>query len=190
MKYIAARRSSSPETGRRLRSIIRIGTWVALLGCTVAAGAETVMLYMDNAAGQSYVRDENRAYVSAVEEGIMGEFFDAGHIIFNSGISYQSPAETPFKSERPSVRIAKAGGAGYLLEVVLAGATDEPDVPQRAEFTFSELESNRVLSEGDLPVAQISLNDETVPARERSTKEERLCIIFGREIARLVLGTW
>ena len=46
----------------------------------LAAGAETVMLYTEEPVGKGDVK-KSRGYM---EDGIMGAFFDAGHIIFNS----------------------------------------------------------------------------------------------------------
>src|SRR6056297_693683 len=111
--------------------------------------AETVLLYSDHSVGKGDF-DFSTFYV---EDGIMDVFFEAGHIIFNG--SFQNPeaklpADAPF-SERPSYRMAKAGGASHVLEISLHFSEDEAEtLPRFAKYRFIEVSSERNLAEGDV----------------------------------------
>ena len=111
------------------------------------AAAETVMLYSDRPSG---IGDETSA-IHYIEDGIMEIFFDAGHIIFNGTYGMMEGDESgdsPF-DDNPVYRIAKSGGASYVLSVRLSFTEDmEELLPVSAAYEFIELLTERHLSSG------------------------------------------
>jgi len=120
-----------------------------LLICSIMPlSADTVMLYLDRSKGQG---DEKNS-IGYIEDGIMEAFFDAGHIIFNS--SYHSLGESEEPEEDPFgdyyvYRVAKSGGASYVLSVRLSFDEDiENQWPISAAYDFVRLETEQSLSSG------------------------------------------
>ena len=144
--------------------------------------AETIMLHLADAAGSKFHIENSIELATAVEDGVMELFFNEGHIMFNMGLSAEDPPEPPFKAERPAIRIAKTGGAGFLLEVALSSSDMAATLPSSALFQFTDIMSNLVISQGEVVVASIDL--------QRSTGERDICIFLGREIAMRVLSNW
>jgi hypothetical protein len=161
------------------------------------AEAETVMVYVRYTAAT--VTDEDEAYkiVIPLEDGIMNEFFDYGHIVFNSGVE-KAPA-LPFAGERESLRMAKSGGAMFLLEVqVVCSPAEDPEKAPQSEgnenlkkagsidrhelkdifFQFSRVQNGKVIKKGKMP-----------PNKVDGPKEE-LSFALGQRIARMVLHDW
>lgn len=118
----------------------------------------------------------------AIEDGIMEVFFDTGHIIFNSGIDSEEPPDPPFKSERIAVRLAKAGGALYLLEVELFAADAADSMPSFATFIFTDLQLSEVISKGRI------VTEELIP--DSLTDPGEVCVLLGRDLAQNALQEW
>jgi hypothetical protein len=118
---------------------------------------ETVLLYSKSPEGV-----EDGAYsIFYMEDGIMDVFFQAGHIIFNGSSKGGGtngaaglPEELPFK-DRPSLRMAKSGGASLVLEVCLhfSGRAEET-LPESAEYLLIDVRSERSLAGGTVSLAQ------------------------------------
>lgn len=172
---------------------------VCLLLITFAgtAEAETVMVYVRYTTAT--VTDEDDAYkiVIPLEDGIMNEFFDYGHIVFNSGVE-KAPV-LPFAGERESLRIAKSGGAMFLLEVqVVCSPVEKPENTTQSEgnenpkkigsidrhqlqditFQFSRVHNGEVIKRGKMPPKQVDGPKEELP------------FALGQKIARMVLNDW
>jgi hypothetical protein len=115
-----------------------------------SASADTVMLFSEAPTGKGNLQDS----VIYVEDGIMEVFFGAGHIIFNGGFQEydqegdDDAAEQTF-DDVPSFRVAKSGGANYILQVRLQFTADEEDtLPEKAQYSFFELSSEKKLADG------------------------------------------
>ena len=170
------------KKGRAMRRIL-VG--IILLVGSAACFGETVMLYigdgdLDEEAFETYL-----PLARAVEEGVMTEFFDSGHIIFNNGISPEAEyIEPPFEAERVPVRMAKSGGARYLLEVKLTytgAGTDDPDITS-AVYRFSNVVDGRMLRSGTV--------GEAIPPKRDFEEPEQRWYGFGQEIAEGSLSIW
>ncbi len=133
-----------------------------LLLIPLGAAAETVMLYTEKPEGKGEY-DIARGYM---EDGIMGAFFDAGHIIFNTHAAAGSSTEDtsgkdgPFE-DRKAFRIAKAGGAGYLLEIMMKFTEDEDEpLPQSVEYRVYLLKEDSLLGKGSVHLRNAGDEDE------------------------------
>ena len=144
--------------------------------------AETVLIFTRNS-----LNPERQAVVelqSAVEDGVMETFFDAGHIVFNAGIVTDNDSlDVP--SERLSLRLAKSGGALYLLEIDLEYLEVEESVAVRgAEYRFYNVLSGAELTSGSLSPDEISTESDTPHATVCSSMG---AAIAGGAISRLRL---
>lgn len=170
------------KKGRAMRRIL-VGI-ILLLG-TVACFGETVLLYIGDGEMDEETFEIYLPLVRAVEDGVMNEFFNSGHIIFNNGISADAEfPEPPFDAERLPLRMAKSGGACYLLEVKLSctGAEEnDPDITS-AEYRFSHVLDGRVLRSDSV--------DEAIPAKTEFDEPEQRWYGFGKEIAQGSLAIW
>jgi hypothetical protein len=135
--------------------------------------AETVLIFTRNSLNPE--REAVAELQSAVEDGVMETFFDAGHIVFNAGIvTDNNSLDVP--SERLSLRMAKSGGALYLLEIDLEYLEMEETVAVRdAEYRFYNVLSGAELSSG-------SLSPEDVTP-ESGTPQATICSSMGAAIA-------
>lgn len=168
-----------------------------LLILPIMAEAETVMVYVRYIA--TPVTDDEEAYkiVIPLEDGIMNEFFDYGHIVFNAGVE-RAPT-LPFDGERESLRMAKSGGARFLLEVQVVcspvenlAKTPQPEGSedpakkvldirhelQDITFQFSQVQNGEILKKGKMP-----------PKKVDGPKGD-LSFSLGQRIARMVLHDW
>ena len=150
-------------------SNLRITVLVILLGFFpfFTASGETVLLHIEN--------PEWMELAAAVEDGIMEVFFDNGHIIFNTGLNHEMPPDPPFKAERAALRIAKSGGAGFLLEVRLGDLPGENQAPLELAYILSN-----VMEDGEILRGQI-LVEEVMPEKLIGARE--LCTLMGRAVA-------
>ncbi|MGC9311905.1 MAG: hypothetical protein ACP5IA_04360 [Sediminispirochaetaceae bacterium] len=124
---------------------------ILLINTLMPVAAETVMIYSDKSLGFG---DEQNA-IRYIEDGIMEVFFDAGHIIFNGTYQMISRAEEEENlfNDSPVYRIAKSGGASYVLNIRLRFTEDEEDLlPVSASYTFIDLTTERNLASGLVPI--------------------------------------
>lgn len=157
---------------------------ILLLGAASCFG-ETVMLYIGDGKLDEETFEIYLPLARAVEDGVMNEFFSSGHIIFNNGISADAEyPEPPFDAERLPVRMAKSGGARYLLEVKLTytGAeTDNPDIASAA-YRLSNVIDGRLLRSDAV--------GEAIPPLADFDEPERRWYDFGKAIAGGSLSIW
>ncbi|MFO7731452.1 MAG: hypothetical protein R6V86_11895 [Spirochaetia bacterium] len=144
------------------------------------AYTETVMLFSEEPTGVGNERDS----VIYVEDGIMDVFFSAGHIIFNGGYQQfdqeSKDAQSPF-DDTPSFRLAKSGGADYMLQVQLEFTKDDEDsLPVKALYSFYHLNSEERLASGEVLLSE---------AGEREELDEEVLIRrMGRHVGTEAIG--
>ncbi len=135
-----------------MNKLIRQSVFFILFFCLslAAVPADTVMLFSEVPTGSGNKQDS----VIYVEDGIMEVFFGAGHIIFNGGFQEyddqdsEDAAQETF-ADTPPFRVAKSGGASYILQVQLKFTEDEEDLlPHKAQYSFFELDSEKKLADG------------------------------------------
>jgi len=144
---------------RRLPGIV-----FALIFCAAAVYSDAVLIFTTNSL------DPERLSVmelqSAVEDGAMSVFFDAGHIVFNAGVvSGNTRLKGP--SDRLSMRMAKSGGALFLLEIDLLykePETDEEklDAPS-AHYRLYDVMKDTLLTRGSLTPGEVQSRGEAGP---------------------------
>lgn len=167
-------------------------SFVLLILFGAIGSAETVLIYVGDTSASEEEFKLCLPLSSALEDGVMNEFFDNGHIVFNAGIKMRSDfPEPPFESERLPVRIAKAGGAAYLLEIKIQYILEEKEggnfeVPRdlSADFIFSHVTSERVLQQGGLGTSVFHRNGGEAPDPEKDS------YILGQMIAKEALSVW
>jgi len=167
-----------------MRKIIIV--FLLVLGIIGSVSAETVLLYVHNTLETEEFFDLCLPVSMAVEDGVMNEFFDNGHIIFNAGIKmeHQFP-EPPGAPDRLPLRIAKAGGASYLLEVEINYQPLNDEEPPESFFTdyvFSHVVSSRVLYSGEMNSSAVRGIEEENP--------EQFGYVLGKMIAQDALSVW
>lgn len=114
--------------------------------------AETLLVFATNSVVMNAEEPDLRVVKlqSAVEEGIMSVLFDDGHIVFNAGI-VTSNEPLSIVSDRLSVRLAKNGGASWLLEVDLDYDTrDQEVVLVQAVYRLYHLDSLNEITAGEV----------------------------------------
>ena len=134
---------------------------LVLLGILLSpAYTETVMLFSEEPTGMGNERDS----VIYVEDGIMDVFFSAGHIIFNGGyqqFDQESAAAQSTFGDTPSFRIAKSGGADYMLQVQLEFTPDKQDsLPVKAHYSLYHLNSEEKLAGGEVLLTEAGEREE------------------------------
>ena len=151
----------------------RVGILLLFIMTTALLQAETVLIFTRNSRNP-----ELEAVVlqqSALEDGVMDAFFDAGHIVFNAGV-VDGNDKLDIPSERLSLRMAKQGGAYYLLEIDMAYRdVDDKVQVSSAAYRFYDVLSGAVLTEGTLSVADVD--------RRPDTPVETICTSMGASIA-------
>lgn len=148
----------------------RLSCFVTILIC-FAAGAysEAILIFTTNSL------DPERTAVielqSAVEDGAMAALFDAGHIVFNAGVVVEN-TKLKGPSDRLSMRMAKNGGALFLLEIDLV--YEEPENPEEklnapsARYRFYDVLGSVLLAQGSFTPGDVEKRSDAGP-REIST---------------------
>jgi hypothetical protein len=117
-------------------------------------------------------------YMSALEDGIMEEFFLAGHIVFNNGTSFSGTAPRKIRD----ISSAKEGGASRLLLIDIhfqwSGGTGP--VPEKVVYSFMSVSDQKSLTEGSFSASDLK--------RPPTMPMEEFCARLGKETARRVLG--
>ncbi|HUX12376.1 MAG TPA: hypothetical protein VMW87_05070 [Spirochaetia bacterium] len=169
------------------------------------AAADTVMIYVqavpakDAGVLPEAVVKDGAALRSAVEEGIMDEFFDGGHIVFNEppvkpagGVQSQTVALEG--ESRNSAEIQKwyevqqtavRGGATRLVEVMFVYVPDETGKkahPVNARYSLWELKPRGLLRTG--AVDATTLTDRSVEGVDYVGK------LMGQTIAIDLFNAW
>ncbi len=112
--------------------------------------SETILLYTITEASA----DDLEQFDDLIESGVMNEFFDAGHIIFNAGVSgYIPEIGLDHYKESASLQMAKSGGAAFLLEVKLVYSEVQGiTLPADAGFQFIEVATGDLIKEGSVSI--------------------------------------
>jgi hypothetical protein len=141
--------------------------------------AETIMVSVGDPGGKGGDEKITGYLLSALEDGIMEEFFLAGHIVFNGGTSFS--AGTPRKIR--DIRDAKQGGASrlFLVDVYFRRSDKSGPVPERVIYSLLSVSDQKSLAEGSLTAAELE--------RPSSLAIEEFCARLGKETARRVLGS-
>jgi hypothetical protein len=103
-----------------------VAAFLLFLTLGIPVVAETVMVYVEE-QGPGVSGDGVRYYLSAVEDGVMDVFFDAGYIIFNAGTP-RNAEEASQESDAEVLDIALTGGAQLVIRVAVKlekGRSDE-----------------------------------------------------------------
>ncbi len=120
---------------------------------------------------------------AALEDGVMETLFDAGHIVFNAGVVV-SNEKLDIPSERLSMRLAKSGGAYFLLEIDFSlnapVSEEEALTPREASYRLYSVLDGGLLTQGDLVPEDVNDRPDT-PVND-------ICIVMGESIASGTLG--
>ena len=149
---------------------------VALVFVCGFAWSETVLIYIKKDDGNQF-SEKALPLAYALEGGVMDEYFDAGHIIFNAGIKNIS-----YWKEFP-VNMARREGAGLLLEIVLRvkdGLTTEESSVAAAAYRLVLLHGMKVLAMGEIEAGSIPTD---------SKETEKISFLLGKELARKSLSS-
>jgi hypothetical protein len=150
-----------------------------------AAGvaAETVMISVQDETDiqDDDYRSASRYHLSAVEDGVMDAFFDAGHIVFNFG-EYEQPAGESMQRRYNMRKAARGGGASMVvqLSLVFERIDEESLKPIGIDYELWEVESGEALAAGRRS-APFGFSDENSKPGSRSAE-------LGRRVARELLS--
>ena len=138
--------------------------------------SETVLIYIKKDDKLEF-SENSLPLAYAFEGGVMDEYIEAGHIIFNAGMKNIS-----YWSQYP-VNMARAEGAGVLLEIILQVEehilADKTSVTG-AEYRLIAVDSMEVLSRGELSAGGVGSQTE---------KSEKISFLLGKELARESLSS-
>lgn len=156
-----------------------------LFGVTAFGFTETVMVSVHDASG--FTDDDylaaSRYHLTAVEDGIMEAFFDAGHIVFNLG-DYEHFDGADIQRRYEVRTAARDGGASYAVQLALVfeRAGDSSVRPTRVEYELWEVGSGERIAAGTRSAPF------EVPAAgsERGSRSAAL----GRRVAAELLSVW
>ena len=145
-------------------------------------GAGTVMIFTtdswldeDNRRGAEYI-------IYTLEDGIMETLFDNGFILFND---YALPfAEADYNNrDRVAMRIARSGGADYLMELIInyenTNDRRKQDLPHSVSFRLCKITETGFLTEGEIFSRDFSKGIES--------KYPEICTLMGKELAARIL---
>jgi len=164
---------------------------ILLLSATTATAlADTVMVSVDiEPAGTIDTATDDATTIAkaadtlraALEQGIMDQFFNAGHIIFNG----PSAASTDIHSISLRQQSARLGGASRLILVELDYRADpalKKTLPISARYSLWRLDSRQLVESGTVNA------DSLVHATK--IDENQLSLLMGQTIATVLLNRW
>ncbi len=178
-------------------STLLAGMSLFLTAFSAMAVADTVMVYVEvtpvvaNADYSKAITDQASKLRSDVEDGVMGQFFDAGHIIFNEipapGVQPSKPGDSTKDMQKwYEVRQAAIkGGASRLVTVEL---TIAPDKSGRKAVPIAAYYSLWKLLPGD-EVQSGSLRAESLKDGVKGGSDD-VCQLMGQTIATDLLNEW
>ena len=149
---------SSPKMWKRLDlyggRLVRLRVIYALcLLLTVAAFgfSETVMVSVRDESGftdEDYLA-ASRYQLTAVEDGIMEAFFDAGHIVFNLG-DYEHFDGADIQRRYTVRTAAREGGASYVVQLALLFERDGDSSvrPMRVDYELWDVGTGERITAG------------------------------------------
>lgn len=140
--------------------------------------AETVMVSLLNDSGVEYFGEERNQLASALVEGAMEVFFEANHIVFDLGLPKDDEAVLP---DRETVaRIARAGGAAYMLDLRLGAPDEDAGLPEYLVYDFIDLVNNLVVISGVIDRGDL---------HTEVKNSLSLCFLMGEKVALGAVGT-
>jgi hypothetical protein len=156
--------------------------FLSLGGLLLAAPllASTIMIFTQDHRLDSGERAGEDYIVYAIEDGLMEVLFDNGHILFNE---YDDPGAGEGDFDRPALRLARSGGADFLLEVEIEyppAASRPHRLPEIIKYSFSSLTAPGVIAQGVLYSRDYLDNP-------RQNQQE-ICVRLGRDVAGRILG--
>ncbi|WP_321992327.1 hypothetical protein [Marispirochaeta aestuarii] len=144
---------------RRLPGIVLV---LVFFGAAVYSDA--VLIFTTNSLDPE--RLSVKELQSAVEDGAMAALFDAGHIVFNAGVVAGNP-RLKGPSDRLSMRMAKSGGALFLLEIDLLYEEPETDEEQlnapSAQYRLYDVMQDTLLTQGSLSPGDVRSREDAGP---------------------------
>ncbi|HUX49603.1 MAG TPA: hypothetical protein VMW73_02340 [Spirochaetia bacterium] len=172
-----------------MKSVVLL-TMLLLSASTATVLADTVMVSVDaTPAGTIATASDNSAALAkaadtlreALEQGIMEQFFNAGHIIFNG-----PPAPTTdIHSVSLRQQSARVGGASRLILVELAYRSEpalKKTLPVSASYTLWRLDTRQIVESGTVTADSL--------AHATKIDENQLCLLMGQTIATVLLNKW
>jgi len=126
---------------------------IGLLICAPFLAAETVMVSVYSSslpAEEKGTPMNGRLLLSALEDGIMDEFFSAGHIAFNAEIFTGG-----IRDGNTILRSAREGGATRLLSVLVAFPKDGSADFERVEYSLVSVADRRTVASGTVRAAEL-----------------------------------
>lgn len=130
----------------------------------------------ENKIGEDYI-------VFTLEDGIMESLFDNGHILYND---YAMPLTEPDYSDtdRIALRLARSGGADFLLELDLvypeSGDDTRKVLPEAVNYRLSRISDARALVKGTVYTRNFT--------DRQGLNHQEICVLMGREVASRILG--
>jgi len=160
-------------------------TLVLMLIAATAATAETVMVSVRDETGitDEEYRTASRYHLTAVEDGVMEAFFDAGHIVFNLG-DYERFEGSEIQRRYTVRTAAEEGGASYVVQLALEfERVDNSGLrPVRVEYELWTVGSGEPVARG----SHSAPFDIGAADGERGSRSAAL----GRRVARELLSGW
>lgn len=168
--------------------------FVAALVVVVLAGAgqadaETVLVSVRDDSEIVPADDEDynaqsRFHLSAVEDGVMSTFFDAGHIVFNLG-DYTRDAEGTMQRRYTVRKAAREGGAAFVVQLSVTFERPKPDLlrPTAVNYVLWEVESGEMIAEGARTAPFPESPDGSSEPGSRTAR-------IGRHIGQELLSEW
>lgn len=156
-----------------------------LLLCAAFAFCETVMVYVFCNGEVSGVDEQRNRLTLELEGGVMDEFFENGHIVFDMGKEKNGDSKFSIDQDTFPLYLAESGGASFLLRVSVRFSEeflDEDDVrwlPKSAEYDFWQVNDAQVLKKGTISAVEIE-NEHDPP--------EKTSFNLGKAVAQEALG--
>ncbi len=156
-----------------------------LLLCAAFVFCETVMVYVFCNDEVSDADEQRNRLAVVLEGGVMDEFFENGHIVFDMGNEKNGDSRFSIDHDTFPLYLAESGGASFLLRVSVRFSEEplhEDGVrwsPKSAEYDFWQVNDAQVLKKGTIPAVQIE--DESGPPEKTSFN-------LGKAVAQEALG--
>ena len=122
----------------------------------LSASSETVMVYVTEEETYKENGDAVKRLSYSLEGGVMDEFFEHGHIVFNMGSEDNEVGDFRIDDETFPLYMAKSGGASFLLKVYLTYRKQNP-VPEEdsgqlivssARYNYFDVEKTEPIKTG------------------------------------------
>lgn len=171
---------------RRQNVTVRATATLALMLLVAAsATAETVMVSVRDETGitDDEYQNASRYHLTAVEDGVMEAFFDAGHIVFNLG-DYERFDGSEIQRRYTVRTAAEEGGASYVVQLALEfeRVNESTLRPVRVDYELWRVGGGEPVAGGSHSAPfDIGTGD-----GERGSRSAAL----GRRVARELLSAW